>query len=60
MTVDMGATISVRSLSPFGERVGVRGSLEPWRDFDPSPHPSPYGGEGDVYVVKDFLVISVN
>jgi hypothetical protein len=25
MSVDCGATIAVRSLSPFGERVGVRG-----------------------------------
>jgi hypothetical protein len=25
MSVDEGATTSVRSLSPFGERVGVRG-----------------------------------
>jgi hypothetical protein len=25
MTADNSATISVRSLSPFGERVGVRG-----------------------------------
>jgi hypothetical protein len=39
MTVDMGATISVRSLSPFGERVGVGGALEPWKDFEPLTPP---------------------
>ena len=36
--------ISMGSLSPFGERVGVRGlsmSIDP--DHNPSPHPSPYG-----------------
>src|SRR5262249_48515712 len=37
------AANSVRSLSPFGERVGVRGVTELSRDLNPSPHPSPYG-----------------
>src|SRR5439155_17100137 len=34
-----GATISVRSLSPFGERVGVRG-LQTYREIL-TPHPTP-------------------
>src|SRR5262245_11106065 len=38
-----GAAISVRSLSPFGERVGVRGVTELSRALNPSPHPSPSG-----------------
>src|SRR5258707_12043253 len=41
MTLRGGATISVRSLSPFGERVGVRGGTELSKELNPSPHPSP-------------------
>src|SRR5215831_12324143 len=41
--VEACATCSVRSLSPFGERVGARGSLGKPRDHNPSPRPSPYG-----------------
>src|SRR6266487_2679050 len=40
-----GATISVRSLSPFGERVGVSG-LQTYREIL-TPHPTPLPGEGD-------------
>ena len=36
------AASSVNPLSPFGERVGVRG-LRTIEDLNPSPHPSPYG-----------------
>src|SRR5262245_13694652 len=42
-SVDEGATISVRSLSPFGERVGVRG-LENYRETL-TPHPTPLPAE---------------
>src|SRR5205807_8252253 len=38
-----GATISVRSLSPFGERVGVRG-LQTYREIL-TPHPTPLPAE---------------
>jgi tripartite-type tricarboxylate transporter receptor subunit TctC len=41
MSVEDGATISVRSLSPFGERVGVRGVTKPSGDLNPSPDPLP-------------------
>src|SRR5215471_9579518 len=45
MSVDDGATISVRSLSPLGERVGVRG-LQNYRETL-TPHPTPLSmGEG--------------
>src|SRR4030095_5413711 len=42
MSVDDSATISVRSLSTFGESWG-EGVTELSRDLNPSPHPSPYG-----------------
>jgi hypothetical protein len=45
MSVEDGATIAVRSLSPFGERVGVRG-LHYYRETI-TPHPTPLPmGEG--------------
>ena len=43
MSVDGGATISVRSLSPLGERVGVRG-LQNYRETL-TPHPNPLPAE---------------
>src|SRR2546430_16712593 len=43
MSVDDSATISVRSLSPFGERVGVRG-LPNYRGTL-TPHPTPLPAE---------------
>src|SRR5262249_38568054 len=47
MSVDDGATISVRSLSPLGERVGVRG-LQNYREtLTPHPTPRPLGDGAD-------------
>src|SRR5262245_17494927 len=47
MSVDDGATISVRSLSPLGERVGVRG-LQNYREtLTPHPTPLPLGEGAD-------------
>ena len=43
MRLDGGATIAVRSLSPFGERVGVRG-LPAYRETL-TPHPTPLPSE---------------
>ena len=47
MTVSGGATISVRSLSPFGERVGVRGSQNYREALTPHPTPLPMGEGAD-------------
>src|SRR5215831_16401333 len=41
MSVDEGATIWVRSLSPFGERVGVRGIQNDRETLTPHPTPLP-------------------
>src|SRR5262245_41356726 len=43
MSVDDGATISVRSLSPLGERVGVRGLQNHRETLTPHPTPLPMG-----------------
>src|SRR5262245_41139840 len=43
---DGGAAGSACSLSPFGERVGVRGLPNYRETRPPSPHPSPPRGEG--------------
>src|SRR5262249_62108163 len=46
-SVESGATISARSLSPFGERVGVRG-LQTYREtLTPHPTPLPMGEGAD-------------
>src|SRR5215813_7095006 len=47
MTVSGGATISARSLSPFGERVGVRGSQNYREALTPHPTPLPMGEGAD-------------
>jgi hypothetical protein len=54
MSVQYGATISVRSLSPFGERVGVRG-LQNYREtLTPHPTPLPVGKRAMVILSKIF------
>src|SRR5215467_2872966 len=47
MTADSGATVSVRSLSPFGERVGVRGIQDYRETLTPHPTPLPMGEGAD-------------
>jgi hypothetical protein len=47
MNVGDRATISVRSLSPFGERVGVRGLQNHRETIAPHPTPLPMGEGAD-------------
>jgi hypothetical protein len=43
LRVESQASISVRSLSPFGERVGVRGLQNQRESLTPHPTPLPMG-----------------
>src|SRR5216684_6198040 len=57
-SVDDRATISVCSLSPLGERVGVRG-LQNYREIV-TPHPTPLPMGEDLLHVLDNFVVATN
>jgi hypothetical protein len=49
----ISAAYSVRSLSPVGRGLGREGS-KPIHSFNPSPHPSPYGGASLFEYMRSF------